>query len=183
MEAQKKGTNNVNCHGFQKNLFKYIDGSLEVRSKSEADAHLASCECCQKLLQQQQDFRRILSAGLEHAASRVSLSPSAKFRLLRDLENPSVPLRWRWEGLWGWRPMFLTGGIIAIAAAALIMATPPASEERHSHQVSEFVHSVNHTSTVSTYVTDCVPVQKFLRKGSATTDTLECETCVVEDVY
>jgi len=67
----------MNCQKFQEMLFEYVEGSIALKSRAEADEHLA--RCVEKRLQER------LNVGLQRSVEALSLGSQARAQLLRTL--------------------------------------------------------------------------------------------------
>jgi len=173
----------MNCEKFHRYLFDYIDGTLDSGPLAQTEAHLAGCGACQKLVQQQRALAAALSGSLERELDRLVLTGPTKFRWLRELQDPAKSSVRPIRGLWGWRQTLWSGGILAAAVVILIAATGlPLGRQVH-HSLPTGPLKLEHPGKVSVYVVDCVPVRSFSRNADMTVDTLNCEPCVVEEVY
>jgi len=173
----------MNCEQFHSCLFDYLDGTLDSRSLTSAEAHLAGCNACQKLVLQQKNLAAVLSGSLKREMDRLVLTAPTKFRLLRELQDPSQSSVRPIRSPWGWRQTLWSGGIL-VAAVVILTAATGLPFGRHFHSaLPAGPPKLERPGKVSVYVVDCVPVRSFSRNGDMTVDTLNCEPCVVEEIY
>jgi len=94
----------VNCHGVQKRLGVYQDGSLDRIEQREVEDHLVSCVSCRELKEEMD----LALEFLQHAPA-VDLPPDLVSSILDETvrsQPPAVGLALAGAGRWGWlRPI------------------------------------------------------------------------------
>jgi anti-sigma factor RsiW len=75
----------MNCQKFQEMLFEYVEGSIALKERAEADVHLARCVECMVAVQREKRLQERLNAGLQRSVESLSLGRQARAQLLTML--------------------------------------------------------------------------------------------------
>ena len=94
----------MNCHDFQNELFEYVEGSLPVRQRRAAEAHLVDCPTCRFQLRQAERVAQTLARGFQQHTAELTLPPGFSERLLATLHastpEKSIPIHDAVQALW-----------------------------------------------------------------------------------
>ena len=111
----------MECEDFQALLERYVDGELPPGPRGEAEAHLASCAGCRRLVEQAQGWQQaVRRAGTYHTAPeplRQRIAALAR----RDARGAGAP---RWRG-WAMAASLLLAVALSSGTTAYFVAPSP----------------------------------------------------------
>ena len=100
----------MSCSRMENKILGYVDGRLKEGERLEVEKHLASCAACRRRVN---EFRAVSSLLDELPV----IEPSPAFDLRVHARVAAIPVKQSW---WAW---FMPAPRVAIAAAALVLAT------------------------------------------------------------
>ena len=84
------------CETVQKNLLFYIEGLYQPGKRAEIESHLATCEACQRVLEQERAFLLLLSSSLSIAPAPAQLKSRIKSALEQNRKVRVARKPWFW---------------------------------------------------------------------------------------
>ena len=106
------------CHDpIQELLEAYVLDTLDASERARVEQHLQSCEDCQRLVYEYAEVASKLPQALA-AATKLSLPPESKTRLLQTLAAETSSIRTR-AVPFGWRPRLVSWGLAILLAFSL----------------------------------------------------------------
>ena len=167
----------MNCRGFQKRLYEYLDGTLSSARSVAAEKHLGGCRACREAVREEQEVAQFLSARLQQSAEAIALDPGLEGRIARTLRQKPAsvgddrPLNRLWPRF-AWPLAAAVLSIVAILAGRFFFAG------RVSQPQTVSIKGGARQSDVIIHVSYGVPTYTFRREGNVVTDAITYDTRV-----
>jgi len=166
----------MNCGRFQKLLLEYTEGSLAQGTHEAAERHLVNCSICRQIVQQHQEFGRLLADDLRHNAASIRFSPEEQGRLVdalrqQDANEPARELISNW-----WSRLAWIGASAAVLVVGLFVIT--GLPFRSTPRAPRPDHVLNRPMLVR--FSYCEPSYTFHREADFVTDSIGCNPRTIE---
>jgi anti-sigma factor RsiW len=175
----------MNCAEFQNQLHEHVEGTLAASARAAAQAHLAGCEACRRVVRAEQQFAEHLKDSIRRETASLTLRPEVwQAILLAARRKPVAPtLGESIVGLWkrfAWQAAISACMVLGVGGLLIIHFAHPAtnkletarSNERSPHAV------VSEYPSVSIQIASRLPAWKFRQDGDLVMDTLSYETVI-----
>lgn len=120
--GRDQGRGHMKCQGIQQQLLTdFLDQELSSAKRLEIDGHLAQCACCREFLAAVKKVNDPLQAS-----ERVEPAAHVWLNIRDQIEAKPSPVienirSWFEEVLWGFRPTFVYGSLVAAMCVVLFV--------------------------------------------------------------
>jgi anti-sigma factor RsiW len=168
----------MNCHGFQHEIYEYLDGTLSLRAQAAAAEHLSECAACRKRVGREQQFARSLSEGFRRATDSLELPPVVGRRVLAALADQRDAAREAPGNVWFWRrlawPLAMAASLLLLLGGwFFLLRAPGPGKVQPGPDLAR--------GGISIQLSYVMPVYTFREEGGFVIDALSYHTTVVNE--
>jgi len=169
----------MNCHGFQHQLYEYLDGSLSEGAQAAVEKHLSGCAACRQALRQERQLAQSLSDKFRRTTDSLRLPPEVQRRVLAALANQGGAQEQEQVRAFWWRRLAWPLCVAAPALLLLLAGVFYFSRVFRPQTSSPQPHLA--AGEVSIQLSYVVPIYTFRQEGGYVIDALTYQTNVVNE--